>query len=157
MGSHTVPGQHSQPTPKSSRYVRLGVTCHPHFWQNDRGLLCAITVTRGGGGVERTPIRVSAESSTLKKKISPAAPAETRTLNLSFRSRTAKLSRFPMQKIKFPPLRVQIYKRFPSAKRGLGQNIAWHTSPLTYYFLTSRLFQLFLFVLFLKSSSNIEM
>ena len=30
----------------------LGVTCHQHIWQNDRGLLRAIAVTRG---VERTP------------------------------------------------------------------------------------------------------
>ena len=29
-------------------YVCLGVICHLHFWQNDRGLLCATAVTRGG-------------------------------------------------------------------------------------------------------------
>ena len=28
----------------------LAVTCHLHFWQNDRDLLRAIAVTRGGGG-----------------------------------------------------------------------------------------------------------
>ena len=27
----------------------LAVTCHPHFWQNDRDLLRATAVTRGGG------------------------------------------------------------------------------------------------------------
>ena len=29
-------------------YACLGVTCHLHFWQNDRGLLHATVVTRGG-------------------------------------------------------------------------------------------------------------
>ena len=28
-------------------YARLAVTCHVHFWQNDRGLLRATAVTRG--------------------------------------------------------------------------------------------------------------
>ena len=40
-------------------YACLGVTCHQHFWQNDRGLLRAIAVTRGWNGHR---IRVSAES-----------------------------------------------------------------------------------------------
>ena len=31
----------------SKVYVRLGVTCHLHFWKNDQGLLCATVVTQG--------------------------------------------------------------------------------------------------------------
>ena len=31
-------------------YPCLAVTCHLHFWQNDRGLLCATVVTRGWNG-----------------------------------------------------------------------------------------------------------
>ena len=31
-------------------YVCLSVTCHLHFWQNDRDLLRAIAVTRGWNG-----------------------------------------------------------------------------------------------------------
>ena len=31
-------------------YACLAVTCHLHFWQNDRGLLRATAVTQGGGG-----------------------------------------------------------------------------------------------------------
>ena len=54
IGSNTMPGQgHSQPTPTSlgKGCMRiLGLTCHLHFWQNDRGLLCAIAVTRGWNG-----------------------------------------------------------------------------------------------------------
>ena len=45
-------GQHSQPTPTfigSKVYACLGITCHLHFLQNDRGRRC------GNTGVERTP------------------------------------------------------------------------------------------------------
>ena len=31
-------------------YVCLIVTCHRHFWQNDRDLLCSTAVTRGWNG-----------------------------------------------------------------------------------------------------------
>ena len=31
-------------------HVCLAVTCHVHFWQNDRGLLCATAATRGWNG-----------------------------------------------------------------------------------------------------------
>ena len=31
-------------------HVCLAVTCHLHFWQNDRGLLRATAVTRGWNG-----------------------------------------------------------------------------------------------------------
>ena len=48
----------------------LFVTCHLHLWQNDRDLLRATAVTRGGGvgvgvgggGGTNTEIRVSTES-----------------------------------------------------------------------------------------------
>ena len=40
-------------------YVCLGVTCHLHFCQNDRGLLCATAVTRGWNGHR---IRISTQS-----------------------------------------------------------------------------------------------
>ena len=40
-------------------YACLGVTCHLHFWQNDRGLLRATAVIRGWNG-HRT--RVSTQS-----------------------------------------------------------------------------------------------
>ena len=41
-------------------YACLAVTCHLHFWQNDRDFLRATAVTRGGG--TDTEIRVSTES-----------------------------------------------------------------------------------------------
>ena len=46
--------------------VRLAVTCHLYFWQNDRDLVRATAVTRvgvgGWGGGTDTEIKVSTES-----------------------------------------------------------------------------------------------
>ena len=55
MGSHTTPvQQHSQPTPsllgQGYMHACLGVSCHLHFWQNDRGYLHATEVTQGWNG-----------------------------------------------------------------------------------------------------------
>ena len=47
-------------------YACLSVTCHLHFWQNDRGLLCATAVT---GGWNRHRIRVSTQSQLWRRKI----------------------------------------------------------------------------------------
>ena len=48
--------RHSQPTPTSlghgCMYACVVVTCHLHFWQNDRDLLHATALTRG---MEQTP------------------------------------------------------------------------------------------------------
>ena len=72
IGSHTMPGQrHSQTTPTSlgQGCMSLGVTCHQHSWQKDRGLLRATSaVTRG---VERTPNKSQHRKLTLEKKIPP--------------------------------------------------------------------------------------
>ena len=61
--------RHSQPTPTSlgqTVCACLGVTCHLHFWQNDRGLLRATAVI---GVVERTPNKSQHTKLTLEKKI----------------------------------------------------------------------------------------
>ena len=51
MGSHTMPRQHNYNQPVLSRvHGYLAVTCHLHFWHNDRGLLRATAVTRGWNG-----------------------------------------------------------------------------------------------------------
>ena len=47
--------------------VCLAVTCHLHFWQNDRDFLRATVVTRGGTDTE---IRVSTESRPWRRKFS---------------------------------------------------------------------------------------
>ena len=48
-------------------HVCLAVTCHLHFWQNDRDFLRATVVTRGGTDTE---IRVSTESRPWRRKFS---------------------------------------------------------------------------------------
>ena len=49
-------------------YACLAVTCHLHFWQNDRDLLRATVVTRGWNGYGN---KSQHRKSTLEKKILP--------------------------------------------------------------------------------------
>ena len=49
-------------------YACLAVTCHLHFWQNDRDFLCATAVTRGWNGYRN---KSQHRKSTLEKKILP--------------------------------------------------------------------------------------
>ena len=56
-------------------HAYLAVTYHLHFWQNDRGLLRATAVTRGGSDTE---IR-EAQKVDHGEENSPTAPAEIRT------------------------------------------------------------------------------
>ena len=49
-------------------YACLAVTCHLHFWQNDRGLLRATAVTRGWNGYRN---KSQHRESTLENKILP--------------------------------------------------------------------------------------
>ena len=49
-------------------YVCLAVTCHLHFWQNDRDFLHATVVTRGWNGYRN---KSQHRKSTLEKKILP--------------------------------------------------------------------------------------
>ena len=49
-------------------YACLCVTCHLHFWQNDRGLLRGNAETRG---VDRTPNKSQHTKLALEKKILP--------------------------------------------------------------------------------------
>ena len=50
VGSHKLPGQHSQAHSRLCWVKRvwrcLSVTCHLHFWQNDRGLLHATAAVK---------------------------------------------------------------------------------------------------------------
>ena len=52
-------------------YACLAVTCHLHFWQNDRDLLRATAVTRGWNGYRN---KSQHRKSTLEKKILPPFP-----------------------------------------------------------------------------------
>ena len=67
----------------------VAVTCHLHFWHNDRGLLRATAVTQGWNGYRN---QSQHKKLTLEKKILPPAPAGTRTRDLSI---TTELSSLP--------------------------------------------------------------
>ena len=60
--------QHNVPRKGSPRrvYAYLAVTCHLHFWQNDRDLLCATAVTRGWNGYQN---KSQHRKLTMEKKI----------------------------------------------------------------------------------------
>ena len=63
-------------------YACLAVTCHLHFWQNDRDFLRATVVTRGWNGYRNK----SAQKVDLGEENSPAVPAGIRTRDLSITS-----------------------------------------------------------------------
>jgi len=63
-------------------YVCLAVTCHLHFWQNDRDLLRATAVTQGWNGYQNE----SAQKANPGEENSPAAPAVIQTHDLSIMS-----------------------------------------------------------------------
>ena len=65
-------------------YACLAVTCHLHFWQNDRDLLRATAVTRGLNA--RIPKYDSAQKVDPGEENTPAAPAGIRTRDLSITS-----------------------------------------------------------------------
>ena len=64
-------------------YACLAVTCHLHFWQNDRDFLRATVVTRGWNGYRN---KSQHRKSTLGEENSPAVPAGIRTRDLSITS-----------------------------------------------------------------------
>ena len=62
----------------------LAVSCHLHFWQNDRNPLRATAVTQGSNEYRNKP--ESAQKVDLGEENSPAAHARTRTRDLSISS-----------------------------------------------------------------------
>ena len=62
-------------------YACLAVTCHLHFWQNDRDFLRATVVTRGWNGYRNKSQKVDPGEENF-----PAVPAGIRTHNLSITS-----------------------------------------------------------------------
>ena len=73
-------------------YACLAVTCHLHFWQNDRDFLRATAVTRGWNGYRN---KSQHRKSTLEKKILPpfqqgfSVEVRHTTLNLNWSSQSA--------------------------------------------------------------------
>ena len=73
-------------------YACLAVTCHLHFWQNDRDFLHATVVTRVGTDTE---IRVSTESRPWRRKFSHRSSRDSnpRPFNHESGALTTELSR----------------------------------------------------------------
>ena len=91
---HFTVSLHSKP--HSRVYMCLAVTCHLHFWQNDRDLLRAIEVNEGWGrgGEGRGRYRNDREHSklTLEKKIFPPLLPELGTQTFDHESLALPLS-----------------------------------------------------------------
>ena len=73
-------------------YVCLGVTCHLHFWQNDRDLLRATAVTRGWNGYRN---KSQHRKLTLEKKILPPLLEGFKPATFKSRVRRAKPLSYP--------------------------------------------------------------
>ena len=77
-------------------YVCLGITCHLHLWQNDRGLLRATAVTQGWNGhrIKSQHIKLTLE----KKILPPLLPGfELRTLRSRVRRYPGSLRAIPLR------------------------------------------------------------
>ena len=72
-------------------YACLAVTCHLHFWQNDRGLLRATAVTRGWNGYRN---KSQHRKLTLQKRILP--PLLQGFEPATFRSRIRRSNHWPI-------------------------------------------------------------
>ena len=77
-------------------YACLGVTCHLHLWQNDRGRLLATSATRSWNG---QPNKSQPTKLTLEKKIRPPLLPEYELA--TFRSRRVRRSSQPAVPYKF--------------------------------------------------------
>ena len=90
-------------------YACLAVTCHLHFWQNDRDLLRATAVTRGWNGYRN---KSQHRKSTLEKKILP--PLQQGFEPATFQSRVWRSNHWaipaPMMLVPFPALALLIFK-----------------------------------------------
>ena len=79
-------------------YACLAVTCHLHFWQNDRDLLRATAVTRGWNGYRN---KSQHRKSTLEKKILP--PLQQGFEPATFQSRVRRCNHWAIPPPPLPP------------------------------------------------------
>ena len=77
-------------------YACLAVTCHLHFWQNDRDLLRATAITRRsyGGGTD-TEIRVSTDSRPRRRKFSRRSSRDSNPRRFNYESGALTTELFP--------------------------------------------------------------
>ena len=103
-------------------YACLGVTCHLHFWQNERGLLRSTAVTQGWNG-QRTKSK-SANKVNSGEENSPAASAGIRTRNLLTMSLALSPTSYPNSNWKLPS---KVLKTSTIA----GDNLGWAVQLVT--------------------------
>ena len=107
----------------SKVYACLGVSCHLHFWQNDRGLLRATAVARGWSG-HRT--RVSIQSWLWRRKFSRRSCRDSNSQPFDDESGalTKKLSRLSrnINRLKHMPFRCCLFTASWTSTTGLGRN-----------------------------------
>ena len=92
-------------------YACLAVTCHLHFWQNDRDFLRATVVTRGWNGYRN---KSQHRKSTLEKKILP--PFQQGFEPATFQSRVRCSNHWAIP----APRRWTAAQRFKGGKKGGG-------------------------------------
>ena len=115
-------------------YACLAVTCHLHFWQNDRDFLRATVVTRGGTGTE---IRVSTESRPWRRKFSRRSSRDSnpRPFNHESGALTTELSPPPqiINKRSFEPFTcLDCIISTGSQGRGPDHSRRWHRPTQTH-------------------------
>ena len=101
-------------------YACLAVTCHLHFWQNDRDFLRATVVSRGWNGYRN---KSQHRKSTLEKKILP--PFQQGFEPATFQSRVRCSNHWA---IPAPPLNIintkqHIYVGYPTSRSGWRRQI----------------------------------
>ena len=108
-------------------YACLAVTCHLHFWQNDRDFLRATVVTRGWNGYRN---KSQHRKSTLEKKILP--PFQQGFEPATFQSRVRCSNHWAI------PAYIYIYAwpmndrgRFNKGRRGRRPLVGCTEKPLT--------------------------
>ena len=91
-------------------YACLAVTCHLHFWQNDRDFLRATVVTRGWNGYRN---KSQHRKSTLEKKILP--PFQQGFEPATFQSRVRRSNHWAIPaRMQWTPVIYVFEKRDPS-------------------------------------------
>ena len=111
-------------------YACLAVTCHLHFWQNDRDFLRATVVTRGWNGYQN---KSQHRKSTLEKKILP--PFKQGFEPATFQSRVRCSNHWA---IPAPIFGVVLKELFIHSQSALFKSLKGFTAMITKYYQITR-------------------
>ena len=106
-------------------YACLAVTCHLHFWQNDRDFLRATVVTRGWNGYRN---KIQHRKSTLEKKILP--PFQQGFEPATLQSRVRRSNHWAIPAPCSRERRIALYKRPSITVCGFYWTVLRHWSQL---------------------------